>query len=280
MSRKNKNRGRKDHYVPQGYLRGFIDPARSDCDQPLWVLDLASNTWSEKSSKEVMWERGFYDYSGDATGLEHPDVTFAQLEREFPIIRERIIDRNFKKWTDHKYFLLSFMQMVRARSPLFLQQQEEQNRKLRGVTITEVGPGNQIKVDSLEPRPLPEAFIRNRTISQMGDEIKKGPDWMENFHWCLRYSTSPSDPFITSQYPLLVQGSASDIVTGIQHPDTHVFFPICWQACLIGSLIRFDVGTEQAEPSLLAKVRWLCKQLAGGYVISPRLDDEKLADAI
>jgi hypothetical protein len=42
MARKAKHRGRKDHYVPQGYLRGFIDPARSECDHPLWYLDLVS----------------------------------------------------------------------------------------------------------------------------------------------------------------------------------------------------------------------------------------------
>jgi hypothetical protein len=276
MSRKNKDRGRKDHYVPQGYLRGFIDPARYDCDQPLWVLDIGSNTWSEKSSKEVMWERGFYDYAGDATGLEHPDVTFAKLEREFPIIRERIIERNFKKWTDHKYFLLSFMQMVRSRSPLFLQQQEEQNRNLRGVTITEVGPGNQIKVDSLEPRPLPDAFIRNRTISQMREEIQKGPDWMTDFQWCLRYTTSPNDPFITGQSPIVIEGTAQDLLSALKHPDTLIYFPICWQACLIGNLKRFDIGTDQADTKLLVRVRGLYKRLTDSYVVSPqRIPDEK-----
>ena len=38
--RKKGNRGRKDHYVPQDYLRGFIDPAREDLDKPLWIFDL------------------------------------------------------------------------------------------------------------------------------------------------------------------------------------------------------------------------------------------------
>ena len=28
-------RNRRDHYVPQGYLRGFIDPARMEHSQPL-----------------------------------------------------------------------------------------------------------------------------------------------------------------------------------------------------------------------------------------------------
>ncbi len=278
MTRKKKERGRKDHYVPQGYLRGFIDPARSQCNRPLWQLDLVSNVWTEKSPSEVGWERGFYDYAGEASGLEHPDVTFAKLEREFPVIRDRMLERHFKKWVKQKAFMLSFMQMMRARSPLFFQQQETQNRNLRGATVTGVGPGNQITVDSLELRPLPEAFVRNLAISRMRQEIQKGPDWMSNFQWCLRYTNTPEDPFVTGQHPLLIEGPAPDLVSALQHPETLIFFPICWQACLVGSLRRFDVGTEQADPALLAHARGLYKRSLEGYVISPHpLSDEKFA---
>ena len=38
-------KGRRDHYLPQGYLRGFIDPARQNKPQPLWKLDIASKRW-------------------------------------------------------------------------------------------------------------------------------------------------------------------------------------------------------------------------------------------
>ena len=30
---------RRDHYIPQGYLRGFIDPERINQPQPLWYFD-------------------------------------------------------------------------------------------------------------------------------------------------------------------------------------------------------------------------------------------------
>ena len=88
MSGTNSQRGRKDHYVPQGYLRGFIDPARATLNRPLWHYDLASSEWTEKSPSEVGWERGFYDYADADTALEHPDVTFAKFEREFPLVRQ------------------------------------------------------------------------------------------------------------------------------------------------------------------------------------------------
>jgi hypothetical protein len=60
--------GRKDHYIPQGYLRGFVDPARESLDKPLWHFALESGEWSEKSSSKVGWARGFYAAN---TELEH-----------------------------------------------------------------------------------------------------------------------------------------------------------------------------------------------------------------
>ncbi len=180
--RKRGNRGRKDHYVPQGYLRGFIDPAREDLDKPLWVFDLKAKASSEKSTTEIGWERGFYDYSSAEVDAEHLDVTFANFEREFPMVREHMEGRRYKGWLkQHRAFLLGYMQMMRARSPLFIQQQTSQNRNLRGATVTAVD-GNKITVDSLELRPMPEPFIRNRTISDIREAIVKGPDWMSSFN--------------------------------------------------------------------------------------------------
>jgi hypothetical protein len=269
MPRK-RQRDRKDHYIPQGYLRGFVDPARKSLDKPLWHLVLESGEWSEKSPSEVGWERGFYDCAAN-TELEHPDVTFAKFERQFPLVREHMLQRNFKGWVkQHKGFLLHYMQMMRARSPLFIQQQTKQNRSLRGATVTAVGPGNQVTLDSLEMRPFPERIVRNGVISQMRQEIKKGPDWMWDFNWCLRYTKSPVDPFVTGSQPLVLEGPAPNLLEAMKHPDTLIWFPLCWQACLVGSLRRFDEGTDEAHPSLMAHVRGLFKRPSTGYVISPR----------
>ena len=49
-------KGRRDHYVPQGYLRGFIHPQRQGHPNPLWVLDVSRGKWSEKSPSRIGWE--------------------------------------------------------------------------------------------------------------------------------------------------------------------------------------------------------------------------------
>jgi hypothetical protein len=94
----------------------------------------------------------------------------------------------------------------------------------------------------------------------MREEIKKGPDWMDNFHWCLRYTQSVADPFVTGTQPIVVEG---------RYPDSNIWFPLCWQACLVGAVDRFDEGTAVAPPSLIRHVRGMFRRPSTGYIISP-----------
>ncbi len=64
-------RGRRDHFSPQGYLRGFIHPERPKAQGPLWVFDVNRQEWAERSPAAFGWEKGFYDYPADSS----PDGT-------------------------------------------------------------------------------------------------------------------------------------------------------------------------------------------------------------
>jgi hypothetical protein len=82
--------------LPQGYLRGFIDPARKDkkkYPKPLWCFDLQANRWRERNPKEIGYIDGFYDFATENTTAEHPDLTFKRLENDFPRVRSQIIPR-------------------------------------------------------------------------------------------------------------------------------------------------------------------------------------------
>src|ERR1035438_4108565 len=116
-------RDRKDHYVPQGYLRGFIDPQRIKNDRPLWCLDKRRNQWVRKSPKQICHAVGMYDFSNDAIQTEHADVTFKTMEDGFPAIRDGLQHRKFCGWQEHIDFLLLYMQMIRVRSPQFFVEQ-------------------------------------------------------------------------------------------------------------------------------------------------------------
>ena len=208
-----KQRRRKDHWLPQGYLRGFIAPSHVEDSKPLSCFQRHTQKWERVSPREVAFGKGFYDYAHrtDYSAVTHPDSAFARLEREFPQRREQMAANRFEMWEQHKDFLLEFMQMMRARSPLAMQQQEAEVRKLRGSKITSVIPDHRsVTVDSLELRPLPEHTVRNWTISRMLQDAQSGISWMGHFHWCLRYIADENDPFCTTDQALIVIGTAPD----------------------------------------------------------------------
>jgi len=231
-----KTKNRRDHYLPQSYLRGFIDPVRLDQSKPLWCFHPSIQKWRERSPKQIGYIDGFYDYAIENTIAEHPDTTFKRLENDFPTVRKEILEDGFQSWVNHKEFLLAYMQMIRARSPLFFDQWREQSKVIRVSTITDVLSDRSLKVDSLQGRPMTEDEIQNWTISKMREEIKKGPDWLENFSWALRYTNSPTEPVVTAEQPLICIGRSADVASALKDPETLIYFPMCWQASLFGSI--------------------------------------------
>lgn len=268
-------RGRKDHWLPQGYLRGFIAPSRAQEDKPLWCFHRHAQVWEDLSTTEIAFGKGFYDYASgtDYSAVTHPDSVFARLEREFPQRREQMVANQFATWEQHKDFLLEFMQMMRARSPLAVQQQEAEVRTLRGSVITSVSPDRlSVTVDSLEPRPLPEHTVRNWTISRVLQDARSGVSWMGQMDWCLRYTDDENEPFCTTDQALIVIGTAPDQPMSTEllaHPDTVVIFPLCWRACIFGRPLKFDKPYDRAHPKQLVDLRAEQKRLAHRFVISP-----------
>ena len=104
----------------------------------------------------------------------------------------------------------------------------------------------------------------------MREEIKKGADWLSNFHWALRYTDSPNDPVITAESPFVSIGTSADVGTALTDPETLIYFPICWQAFLFGSVRRFDVETERFHPGTLQHVRRGYRDNGRKFLVSPQ----------
>src|SRR5579862_3221457 len=115
MGKRHSIRGRKDHYLPQGYLRGFIHPARRNLQNPLWHYDLHHKRWKQYSPAAIGYQVGFYDPIAPGTELEIADETFAELETKYPPLINELVASNFERWRYHFKFFLHFMQMIRAR---------------------------------------------------------------------------------------------------------------------------------------------------------------------
>jgi hypothetical protein len=261
---------RRDHYLPQSYLRGFIDPSRMKQKQPLWHFDIPNGTWSERSPREVGYRLGFYDSATSEIGLETADATFTELENTFPKVRRELISGKFENWKEHLDVLLRYAQMMRARSLLFFDQKRVEGQGLRAWTVEEVSADRKsIKVKSMTPESLPPAFVRNWTINQMRAEIQKGAAWLNDFNWALRYCDSPVAPFVVSELPLVLYGPQSKPEDAIRDPESLLFFPLCWQACLIGSRQYFDIETGKFGEEDMRVARRMYRQSAELFILSP-----------
>jgi hypothetical protein len=271
-------RGRKDHYLPQGYLRGFIDPAQAKENKPLWWFQVPYRKWTQCSTAEVGFIRGFYDYSRQVDpSIETADQAFAELERNFTLILNELLACQFSNWLDRREFLLRYMQMIRVRSPLYFEQKRTVAKTTQAFVIE--GISEDRKKLKVRPTQLPDPFIKNRSLTEMKEEMQKGADWLYNFDWALRYCDSPQDSFLTSDGPFVVTGPLEGqdqqvSWEALRHPDTLFYFPLCWQACIVGSPRLFEVKTDKAHPRFLQSVRNMYREKAKEYLISAiRLGD-------
>jgi hypothetical protein len=55
--------------------------------------------------------------------------------------------------------------------------------------------------------------------------------------------------------PLIADVPCSDMQEAIQHQDTLLMFPLCWQACLFGSRQFFHVKTDGFDRENMQRVR-------------------------
>jgi hypothetical protein len=185
-----------------------------------------------------------------------------------------LVQEDFKPWKDHLAFLLRYIQMMRARSLLFFENQQEDGRNLRAWVVEEVSADRMsLRVRSMAPEPLPESFIKNLTITNMRNEIAKGAAWLAEFNWALRYCDSIGNPFVATEQPLFSEGHRENLADAIRDPETLLFFPLCWQACLIGSRQFFDRETDRFGDQDMRRFARVSGERAELFVISPsRLD--------
>lgn len=244
---------RKDHFIPQGYLRGFIQPKRRRERKPLWVLDVSTRTWSTCGTKDFAFGRGFYDGPVVDSGHVVPDDIFRKLENDFPRSRDALRRRGYDSWPEAKEIFVCYAAMLSARSPLFLRQAAS------AASVTAQAESN------LEGR--------GRAITMMSEEIPRRCErWMQ-LHWALRYTTDPNSPVICCDQSVGMEGQlAPDRLTfadPLAHPDTLLFFPLGWDMCLVGSPARFVEESQGFVEQDLSRLRQYLVQQAERFVVSP-----------
>jgi hypothetical protein len=263
-------RGRKDHYLPQGYLRGFIAPGRELLARPLWCLRPHTGEWNYKSPAQIGYEVGFYDFANETLDAEHADTTFKEMETQFPKLRSQLVTNRFEGWKQHQDFLCRYMQMIRTRSPLYFQQKKAELATERIWTIASVDEsGKTMTLENMEGRLMTRAEVHDHTLAKMREEFKQGVGWMSEYYWTMRITDDPQDPFVAGEQPLFMSGDENSLTTAMQHPKTHIYFPLCWQACLVGNRIPWLDDTQVIASDKLRVIRRIVRQKAEKFVVSP-----------
>jgi hypothetical protein len=245
-------RGRLDHLLPQGYLEGFTNPATPG---RLSVFSIERQQWFESTPRKVAAINGFYDYSPDSAPDQTADQAFKEFEERFPNVRRELVASGFSGWQSHLDFLLRYAQMLRARSDLFRQQTVTNARQQPMVRVKEVvndpATGKTgIKWEELtETAEEREKLFRDMAITTMRLEIAKGAAFFSQLHWCLRIATAVTDPVNTGDDAIVAEYKAPTWEAALTDANTHIFFPVCRHACLIGSPAKFVLETEAFHAS-------------------------------
>jgi hypothetical protein len=217
-----------------------------------------------------------YDLAGNDPALEEvesADDTFRELENEFKDVRSWLIKRQFRNWHKQIDFLLRYMHMICVRSPLYFEQTKEQGKSMLAATVQHVdAAANALTTSAFAP--FTDDQIQNWTLGNMRQDIQKRGAWLWEFNWALRYTNSVEEPFVTIEQPLTLEGPRANLEEAIKDPESTLAFPICWQACLFGSVGRFHKGTDIYNGEALRVFRRKYRSYAKVFLLSPiRLND-------
>ncbi len=256
---------RLDHILPRGYLEGFAIPSK---EGRLYAFNIEQRNWFETGTGKVAAARGFYDYSLDGQPDATADEAFLEFETKFPSLRRELVATNFSDWQKHREFLVSYSQMLRARSVLFRKEVLKQANSSLFLKLGEVvqtrpsvdRPGEtevEYRYSDFEPETAArrDALLKNLSITQMRAEIARGAGDFAGWNWSLHYTMDVTKPFITSDNAVGLIGFVASRTEAMMRSDSLFVFPLCWQACLIGSLAKVDVETTAIHPAMLGNVQ-------------------------
>ncbi len=236
--------GRKDHFSPRGYLRGFIHPNRADDEKPLWVQDVPTRRWTLRSPAEFGYIRGLYDYSAPASRTHSAEDAFRRPENDFPTVRERIRAEGYDAWITYRDDLIRFAAMLSARTPMFLQQVKSTS------VLSDPAAAQDTAVDSMRVE-IADRFLRWRQL-----------------HWFLRYAPDPDDSAITADHAIGAEGPAPGLAAAASDPQTTFFVPLARDMCLFGALVPLSPMTARFLPPDLERLRQFVFSQASQFVVA------------
>lgn len=264
-------KNRRDHIVPQVYLRGFIHPRRDQKRGPLEVFRLASNTWGlPQTPDELCTEVGFYDYSVEKAETTADDA-FRELEEGLFTVRDRLRRDNFQAWTKEREFLIKFALMLAVRSRMFREGLIASASRETAFRILGID-GRKFHVEPFELGAEPEApkLLKNRSITDMRTAIERDAKEWNGWRWGLRLAPSVDCPFVTSDHPPVMRGEDPDRDLAYRAQNFSIVVPFGWDFALVGGpAFSQTEGPVYLPPDEMDDLRIVSTSGARETLISP-----------
>lgn len=249
------------HYVPQFYLREFLDPASVGTRSPwLWVADLERGKVSRRSPRNVAKRAGYYSLPGqrDVADTEAIERLFSQMEdTAAPIVRKLnagIDTLTGQEWAD----LLYFGAFLALRTPSVRTQFEQFFGDVADMML-KVSASHPAHFAETWQKANPDRTYTPEEIEQMRQQLLKGEFKMRarpilsltaafdgvkdavypafaQMRWVILRPSTPDMCFLTSDTPVgwvdPTPRPAFYSGHGLGMPDAEVSFPVGPRVCL------------------------------------------------
>jgi len=243
---------RKDHFSPQVYLRGFIDPAKANDEKPLSVFVLARTRWEKKSPSQIGWRRGFESMTDPDLEQQVQEIVQDSENRWNTIVRG-IRATTYSGWPRFLPFLLEFAAWLSIRNPLCRMQ-----------IFGDLQSDNS---ENLLDRSQQDAAL-HRMVSEFPGRLTL----LSSLSWTLRYSTNPAAPIVTCDHAVVLDdlnAERRNVDIAFGSPDAVVVFPVAWDILLLGRRGRWESPCCEIAKVEFDRLYGVMRNSATEFVVSP-----------
>jgi hypothetical protein len=228
----------KHHYLPQFYLKNFIDrDSRFKSGRYLWQADLLEHKVSQHHPRNVAYIRGFNDWSRFNRGADSAEHLYSQFETKAAPLIEGLISRKYRASGEQRLALAEFIGLQITRVPSARKEIVAHGTKYIHLT-------DEMDTD-LDDRELEDEGIVLKLRQSVRDPSEVDPINRKDFgiafsfyfasqyfapiyesKWITAFS-SKYDHFVTTDSPVLIDRSAENSSIEI------LYFPLSPRCLLI-----------------------------------------------
>ncbi|WP_405105669.1 DUF4238 domain-containing protein [Paenibacillus sp. FSL K6-1217] len=262
---------RRNHYIPQFYLKGFLDYRVEPPQKPsLWVLDKKEDTLCRKGTKNVAKINGYYDMklmTGEITTVVESFFS-KQIEGPSSLILKKILGY-MPINEDERFQFSEFIYYSLVRVPNFLNYMSWFHKN-----------GSKLNFDKTKVE-LTKAKIEAAGIGDEGISTLELMIEMSRFFVPMIYKmnwqffrASKNQYFVTSDNPVILNNPDEKQInlsfSGWENPGIHLTFPLSSNMCLRATWTKRSKIYVKADLKFMRAINFRTSFYATRYVFSSR----------